>query len=328
MGSKRPIRVCFLDYYPRQPERQYHLDLLREDYEVIIDNESPEYVIDGGNGHEHLDPRFDRAIKILSNAENSAPDFNLFDYAISFDVMQYGDRYIRHPLFAMYPEFARIGKQPQLPDEELLNRGFCSFVVSHLGGGDPMRAEFFHALSKYKKVDSGGGALNNIGGRVGDKDAFVRKHKFNIAFENSISSGYVTEKIVQAWAGHSLPIYYGDQAVLEDFNSDAFVYVKSRQDIQRAVEEIVYLDTHDDEYLRRLRLNPLRKSQDCYRGEIKAFWRHVIDQPIAEARRLVPYSYQVLYRRRIRRMHKIDDMWRVPALWVYNLKHKLISYKK
>lgn len=93
-----------------------------------------------------------------------------------------------------------VRRTSHLSDQELLNRKFCSFVVSNSQFSDPLRKRFFERLCKYKKVDSGGRYLNNIGGPVRDKLAFCRGYKFNIAFENSSVDGYTTEKIMEAYA--------------------------------------------------------------------------------------------------------------------------------
>lgn len=81
-------------------------------------------------------------MKIFYVGENFTPDFNLCDYAIGFDIMEFNDRYLRLPLYVFYgieelatPKFLEIGA--------ILNRNFCSFVVSN-AGGSPKRNRFFH----------------------------------------------------------------------------------------------------------------------------------------------------------------------------------------
>ena len=64
----------------------------------------------------------------------------------------------------------------------------------------------FEALSWYQQVSSGGRYKNNIGGPVDDKLKFQRKHKFVIAFENTATPGYTTEKIIGAFAAGAVPI--------------------------------------------------------------------------------------------------------------------------
>ncbi len=45
--------------------------------------------------------------------------------------------------------------------------------------------------------------------------------------ENSVQDGYVTEKIMEAFASGSIPIYYGAKEVLLDFNFEAFIFCES-----------------------------------------------------------------------------------------------------
>ena len=61
------------------------------------------------------------------------------------------------------------------------------------------RNRFFHMLSRYKPVHSGGWHLNNIGGPVprringkSGKVEFARNFKFVIAFESTPYPGYTT----------------------------------------------------------------------------------------------------------------------------------------
>lgn len=60
-------------------------------------------------------------------------------------------------------------KHIQIEPERLLERKFCSFVVSNGFNCDKEREIFFKLLNTYKKIDSGGRFLNNIGYRVYDK---------------------------------------------------------------------------------------------------------------------------------------------------------------
>jgi hypothetical protein len=109
--------------------------------------------------------------------------------------------------------------------------------------------EFFHKLSKYKQVTSGGKILNNVGGRVPDKLEFIRKFKFTIAFENSSYPGYTTEKLIQPMLVHSLPIYWGNPMVVKDFNPKSFINYHDYQDDEAVIEKIIELDRNDDLYL-------------------------------------------------------------------------------
>lgn len=160
--------------------------------------------------------------------ENIVPDFNACDYAIGFEWMRYEDRYIRLPLYYLYPNICELMEEKHLQtlDEiRAMKTDFCSITVSNTNR-DPIFKTIFKELSQYKQIDSGGLWHNNMGGRVPDKFAFDKKHKFSIVCENSAHSGYTTEKIVQAFAAGCIPIYWGDPSVSKVFNPKAFINVQ------------------------------------------------------------------------------------------------------
>lgn len=311
----KTVRVKFSDFYGTPPENIWEYRILRRYYNVEIVDRDPEYVLDGGLGTEHL--RDPHAIRIVRVGESYVPDFNQFDYAIGFDHLEFDDRYLRLPLFAYYPQFRGLCELPalsSLPDfGSLARREFCSFVVSN-EDGDPMRVEFFRRLSKYKPVASGGKLLNNVGGRVPDKSAFIAKYKFNIAFENSSVPGYTTEKVMEPLAVRSVPIYYGNPRIAEDFDVGCMVRVAGREDVERAVEEIVALDRDDDAYLAKLAAPSAVRGIGYYEERLTAFLRNIFDPPVSEARRLNDYGYQTNIRRRALKAQKVYTLTH-PGRW-------------
>jgi hypothetical protein len=100
---------------------------------------------------------------------------------------------------------------------------FCCMVVSNAHAKERIR--FFEQLSKYKKVDSGGRFLNNIGRSIDEKMEFIKDYRFVISFENSSSPGYTTEKLIEPMLVNSVPIYWGDPEVGRYFNTKIFVNV-------------------------------------------------------------------------------------------------------
>jgi alpha(1,3/1,4) fucosyltransferase len=116
------------------------------------------------------------------------------------------------------------------------------------------RNDFFHLLTnKYKKVDSGGKALNSIGGLVNDKLAFQRECKFSIAFENSSYPGYTTEKILHAFVADTIPIYWGNPLVHKDFNTKAFINCHDYNNFDEVVDRVIEIDNNDELYLQYLK---------------------------------------------------------------------------
>lgn len=68
--------------------------------------------------------------------------------------------------------------------------------------------------------------FNIIDGAGDWSDAYklYSRYKFGLVMENTRTDGYISEKILNAFAGGTVPIYYGTEDVFQVFNADAFVY--------------------------------------------------------------------------------------------------------
>ncbi len=192
--------------------------------------------------------------RILFTGENYSPNFNFYDYAIGFDHMIFGDRYFRYPLYvACYEDACKKIENRKRIDVKLADRDFCSFVVSN-SSAEEYRVKLFDKLSEYKKVSSGGRYKNNIGlpNGVDDKICFLSKYKFNIACENISHSGYCTEKIVEAFAAGTIPVYWGDPCISDYFNPKAFINCNEYNDMNSVIDVVKEIDNDKDRYLKML----------------------------------------------------------------------------
>ncbi len=308
---RKKIKLGFVDKWGGFiPENDYYYKVLSRHYDIEI-SDKPDYLICSQNGRKHF--HYSNCVKIADIGENICPDFNEYDYAIGFDYINFDDRYVRIPLYAFYDEYQKLAmREKALSDDELINRKFCSFIVSNGSFSNPIRRMFFEKLSEYKKVDSGGRWMNNIGGPVKDKSEFIRKYKFNIAFENSSSPGYTTEKVMQPLAENVVPIYWGNPLINQDFELESLVVVKNENDIERAINEIIYLDTHDEAYLKKVKTPCLIQSFDYYDKLLENFLCHIIEQPLEKAKRLNLYGFQRIYRIRMHRIYKIEEVLKKP----------------
>ena len=81
-----------------------------------------------------------------------------------------------------------------------------------------------------------GGKFHNNVGFIKDKISFLMKYKFSIAMENSNGSGYMSEKIVQAFLSGTIPIYYGDYMIDEYINPKAFTLIRDESEIKYKIE--------------------------------------------------------------------------------------------
>lgn len=280
----KEIKLKYLDWWSGFNPDNYMINrILRKHYKVIL-SDTPDYVIGSMYTKEALS--YD-CIRIFYSGENFSPDFNLYDYALGFENMSYGDRYIYAPNYIMNPKYAHDVKKmlEKHKREAVIGREkpeFCSFVVSN-GLGNPIRFDFFKELSKYKTVNSGGRYRNNIGTPNGvlDKYEFQKKHKFSICFENSKHPGYVTEKLVQGFAAGTVPIYWGAPDVCNIFNEKAMVVVRDREDIPRAIRQVEEIDNNPELYQSMLEQPALVDSDyiNDLERKLEKFFVNIFEQP-------------------------------------------------
>lgn len=293
MLNMKKIKIQYLDFWDIDQENYIITKALREYFDVEIVTDGGEYAFCSCYGMKHLyvPPT---SVKIYYTPECIVPDFNFFDYALGFDYLEFGDRYMRLPIY--YGTVSQQKKTPLvdikhiLKDDFALERDkpkFCSFVVSN-GNGSPLRKRMFDLLSQYKKVDSGGKFLNNIGSPCEDKLEFTKPYKFSICFENSSQPGYVTEKITEAFAAQQVPIYWGDPEISKTFNPKSFVNVLDYDSLEDVVKEVIRIDNDDEVYLSMLREPAWIASEyslSVYQHKLALFLKHFVDLPIEKAYR-------------------------------------------
>lgn len=286
----KTIKIFFTDMWHGANEENFFLNFLKKHFNVVIDP-SPDYLFYSVYGNEHL--RYNNCIKIFYTGENVFPDFNFCDYAIGFHYISLEDRYLRFPLYVIYPGFEAL-QHKTLPDDSfLVNRKFCNFIYSNASNADPTREHFFKALNQYKKVDSGGRYLNNIGYAVPDKLPFIKEYKFTIAFENSSVKGYTSEKIMEPMIAGSMPVYWGNPLVHLDFNRASFVNVMEFDTSEDAIQEIIRLDSNDAAYLSKIKEPWLVEPADRSPWDEKLlhFFDAIFSQPLDAAKRKCEFGY-------------------------------------
>lgn len=237
------IRICFSDFWNLfNYEDNYFFRILKMRFNVVIDNESPQYVIYSTYGTNFL--RYKNAVKILYIAENVRPSFLECDFSISFDYSSYKGKNLRYPLYVMYG-FSPNLLEKKNPDLILKEKDhFCNMIVSN--AFSKKRIDFFHLLNAQKRVDSGGRVLNNINGPVKDKMEFIKNYRFTMAFENSSYPGYVTEKIFEPMKVNSIPIYWGSEKVVEEFNEKSFINVHAYNRLSDAVHAVLEIENNKE----------------------------------------------------------------------------------
>ena len=298
--QKKTIRVLFTDSSNIQSLK---IKSLLEKHFILDSNPPHDYVIYGDYEYKYL--KYD-CIRIHYCVELGTADFELDDYVIGYDYLDFGDRYIRYPYYLF--RVSSISALYQTKDiqsaNNYLERGFCSYLSSN-----PLamsnRDQFFELLSHYKKVNSGGRHLNNLDYIVVNKLDFLYKHKFNIASENSIYDGYTTEKIVDAFEAKTIPIYIGNPLIELEFNPKSFINASNFESLQDLVDYVKYIDNNEIEYMKML-AEPkiLEKSLVPKEIELESFLLKIFSQDSEKARRR-PVSQKTIVKERTMTIYQI-----------------------
>ena len=196
--------------------------------------------------------------------ENVRPSFTNYSYSLSFDWDSYGGRNHRLPLW--YARLAWDGFEQKPRRDNMHNHGyeqlipikqltqprkldvsskdkFCALIANNPEG---LRINLYNSISKYKQVDGYGNMFNNPLRK--SKFAVLPEYKFCLCPENSVYDGYVTEKLIDAYAGLTVPIYSGTMSVDCDFNERAFLNYMNTKNMDWLVDTVKVFDGSIDHY--------------------------------------------------------------------------------
>ncbi|WP_367759499.1 glycosyltransferase family 10 domain-containing protein [Helicobacter pylori] len=298
MASKSPppLKIAVANWWGDEEIKEFKKSvlyfILSQRYKITLHqnpNKPSDLVFSNPLGLARKILSYQNAKRVFYTGENEVPNFNLFDYAIGFDELDFNDRYLRMPLYYDYLHYkAELVNDTTAPyklqpdslyalkkpshcfkenhpnlcavvnnESDPLKREFASFVASNPNA--PKRNAFYDALNSIEPVTGGGSVKNTLGYKVENKSEFLSQYKFNLCFENSQGYGYVTEKIIDAYFSHTIPIYWGSPSVAKDFNPKSFVNVHDFKNFDEAIDYIRYLHTHPNAYLDMLYENPLNE---------------------------------------------------------------------
>lgn len=320
----KKIKVAFSDFWDIfDPKDNFIMDALKANYEVAI-SDDPDFVFCSIFGRRYL--KYDCA-RIFYTGENIDPDFNLVDYALGFPKIDYYDRYLRLPHYVLYPRACELAKKkPSMTDKEYLDRKFCNYVISNAVSGCE-RGIMIEKLSAYKELASGGRYHNNVGGPVADKIDFARGYKFSLAFENSGARGYTTEKIMEAFASETVPIYWGNPDIAKEFDPGSFINCHDFGSFDEAVEFIKKVDQDDELYLKMVKTPMIREGSEAAEcldeAYLSDFLLKVCSQDPKEAIRRNRIYQGKYYEDEAKAHERMDRVLRLPRRAVRSLRNKL-----
>jgi len=195
--------------------------------------------------------------------ENIRPDYRLYPFSVSCDFDDYGGHNVRCPVWysqiqwspdMIVPKPSGNGAhnhEPLVPLSTLMTprtepyvprEKFCAIVASAF---EPFRMINAGMLNSIGPVDAYGRAF----GKENDtrsKYEILQDYTFSLCFENSVFPGYYTEKPLHAWVAGTVPLYFSDGGVAEDFNVLALVNRYKYYSQKEFLDAVRYFSTHQD----------------------------------------------------------------------------------
>ena len=135
--NKKIIQLFFINFHCSNYQQKQINDIkqiLSRKFEIVINPQSPEYLIYNVFGCLHLNEKYNNSIKIAYYTENEIPDFNFADYAIGQAHINYLDRYLRIPyLFGLSYNYAnsKMFYLRKLVINKKRREKFCAAVISN-----------------------------------------------------------------------------------------------------------------------------------------------------------------------------------------------------
>jgi hypothetical protein len=252
------LKLCIVNFWEGAFDGDFFDFFFRSCFSDVVytDNQhDADLVVTSVFGHTQTNP----AKTLAYIGENIRPNFVGYNHSLSFDWDSYGGRNHRLPLW--YARLAWDGFEQKPRHDNHLNHGyeplldiktlmqprkldmqvkkeFCALIANNPEG---LRISLYNFISDYKQVHGYGNMFRNPLRQ--SKFDILPEYKFCLCPENSTYDGYITEKLIDAYAGGTVPIYSGDISVDMEFNPHAFLNYQDSRDMDYFVEKIRLWDT-------------------------------------------------------------------------------------
>ena len=155
----------------------------------------------------------------------------LYDFVLTFDqkLINKGQNYLYYPHGRCW-----IHNYDGIDDKTK----FCSIFASDkaMTLGHRLRHMIVDSYKTSGKMDCYGKYAENV---LEKKEDGLNPYYFSVTIENAIVKGYWTEKLLDAFATKTIPIYYGDKfSVNKFFNEDGILYFNTIEELDDIMEKI------------------------------------------------------------------------------------------
>ena len=226
--------------------------------------------------------------KSFATEENATPDFEFCDFAMTTAAGTQKNWHTDHTnIFQYYEKLARRkpaererGTEDVAPFVNLAaadaaralreKTKFCAFVFKNYQCMS--RNRFLEILSAHMRVEAGGRTMRSVRHALGPRKVkdypeavatFYRPYKFVIAFENSLSLHYASEKIGAGIKARAVPIYWGNPLIANYFNPERFINAFDFDTLESLAAHVMRVHKDDALYLRYLSAPNRTSRQDA-----------------------------------------------------------------
>ncbi len=155
----------------------------------------------------------------------------LYDFVLTFDqkLINKAENYLYYPHGRCW-----IHNYEGIDDKTK----FCSIFASDkaMTLGHRLRHMIVDRYKSSGKIDCYG---KYAGNSIEEKEDGLNPYYFSVTIENAIIRGYWTEKLLDAFATKTIPIYYGDKfSVNKFFNPEGIIYFDTIEEFDDTIEKI------------------------------------------------------------------------------------------
>jgi len=225
--------------------------------------------------------------KIFFTGENPDRYPNYKNHALPYVKLSLGFDYIDAPNYLRFPLWIQYLFKPESDVDTIRKKAeeinnyrpsktdFCSLICKH-GGDDNLRGRMFDEISQVAPVMCAGKFKHNddrLWNEFGNsKFNYLSNFKFTICPENSNRTGYVTEKLFEAFLAGAIPIYWGSDNNPEKglINPNSVILWNNGGDNREAIEKIRELNESAvayQKFIEQERMTPELISYVCSRFE-------------------------------------------------------------
>jgi hypothetical protein len=202
------------------------------------------------------------SLRIFYTGENYRTPRSI-KFSLSHDLDDYGSRNIYYPYLFDHLLISKLKQYDDLFGEKIEyeplfeNRIFKNypkkFACIFFANDVPLRRRLVDEMSKYGKVDVFGKANANY---IRNRSELFGQYRYVLCPENDHFPGYVTEKILHAYAMGAVPIYWGGLTKHQGLNPDSMIRIKPDVSLELQIARIANLqsDAYKKIYMQRLML--------------------------------------------------------------------------